>query len=166
MKDTAPNRVLFLNYEYPPLGGGAANATKYLLQAYKEQDLIVDLVTSSPDAQKRVVEVGNKVKVYLIPIGKKPGTLHHQSPFDLLRYSWSGFWAARRLMKKNQYDVIHAFFGVPCGFMALVLSKIFGVPYLVSLRGSDVPGYSHRFKLLYPFLKMLICGFMQFATMV
>ena len=156
MNDMQKKRVLFLNYEYPPLGGGAANATKYLLDAYSKENIAVDLVTSAPDAQKQVVDVGNSVKVYLVPIGKRPGTLHHQSPFDLLRYSWSGFWQARSLMKKNQYDVIHAFFGVPCGFMALVLGRMFNVPYLVSLRGSDVPGYSHRFKLIYPFLKILI----------
>ena len=30
-------RILILNYEYPPLGGGAANATKYLLKEDKRK---------------------------------------------------------------------------------------------------------------------------------
>ena len=45
-------RVLFLNYEYPPLGGGAANATRYLLEAWAaEGELRIDLVCASPGAE-------------------------------------------------------------------------------------------------------------------
>jgi hypothetical protein len=34
-----------------------------------------------------------------------------------------------------------AFFGIPSGAIALVLKKLFGIPYIVSLRGGDVPGF-------------------------
>jgi len=41
---------LILNYEFPPLDGGAANATFYLLKEFsKYGDLEIDLVTSSVD---------------------------------------------------------------------------------------------------------------------
>ena len=37
-------KILFLNYEYPPLGGGAGNATAYLLKEFaKIPDLKVEL---------------------------------------------------------------------------------------------------------------------------
>ena len=42
------HRVLLLNYEYPPLGGGGSNATKYLLRELaKRDDVIVDVVTGA-----------------------------------------------------------------------------------------------------------------------
>ena len=45
---TTKKRILVLNYEFPPLGGGAANATYYLLKEFiKYPDLKIDLVTSS-----------------------------------------------------------------------------------------------------------------------
>jgi len=45
-------KVLLFNYEYPPLGGGAANATAYILGEYsKIPDLSVDLITSSIDSE-------------------------------------------------------------------------------------------------------------------
>ena len=39
-------RVLMLNYEFPPLGGGAANANYYMLKEFAGvKDLQVDVVT-------------------------------------------------------------------------------------------------------------------------
>jgi len=48
------------------------------------------------------------------------------------------------LIAENKFDLIHAFFGIPCGYIAMKL----GLPYIVSLRGSDVPFYNPRFKVL------------------
>ena len=56
-------RVLFFNYEYPPLGGGAANATAYILQEYaKMPNLEVDLVTSSIDGDYHLEEISTNVR--------------------------------------------------------------------------------------------------------
>ena len=48
-------RILMLNYEFPPLGGGAGNATYYLLKEFSKQkykNLEIDFVTSSIDKFK------------------------------------------------------------------------------------------------------------------
>ena len=46
-------KILMLNYEFPPLGGGAGNATYYLLKEFsKMPDLTIDLVTSSTEGFK------------------------------------------------------------------------------------------------------------------
>jgi glycosyltransferase involved in cell wall biosynthesis len=50
----------------------------------------------------------------------------------------------KELLKKEKYDLVHAFFGVPCGFIAMLSGK----PYIISLRGSDVPYYSKKYSLL------------------
>lgn len=150
-------RVLLLNYEYPPLGGGAGNATRCILEEYAGMPgLDVDLVTSSPDGDFHVDSVGGSVRVHRLFIGKDSGRMRAQSFPDLLRYSWKSLWYCRRLCRKGRYDVIHAFFGVPCGFEAMLLSRLFAIPYIVSLRGADVPGYTERFKFLYGFLRPLI----------
>ena len=150
-------RVLFLNYEYPPLGGGAANATEYLLREYSQDPtLSVDLVTSSPSTERQEIWLGDRICVHALPIGKNGNNLHHQSQKDLLVYSFRAYWYAKKLLRTNKYDVIHAFFGVPCGVLAMQLGKQFGIPYIVSLRGADVPGYSERFSFVYTILTPLI----------
>lgn len=150
-------RILFLNYEYPPLGGGAANATQYILEEYsKIPDLSVDLITSSIDEKYYEEKIGNNIKIYRIPIGKNSKNLHYQSQKDLLVYSWKAYFYAKKLIAQNKYDLTHSFFTVPCGFLSLVFKKKYKIPYIISLRGADVPGYAERFSFIYKLLTPLI----------
>lgn len=150
-------RILFLNYEYPPLGGGAANATAYILEEFsKIDDLEVELVTSSTDDQYHCDCINNRVRIHRLPIGKNAQTLHFQSVKDLIVYTWKSWRFSRLLLKQKSFDITQAFFTVPCGLVAWQLKREFGTPYVVSLRGSDVPGYSDRFAFLYIFLRPVV----------
>ena len=143
-------RILFFNYEFPPLGGGAGNASYYLLREYaKNSDLEVDFVTASVDGQYHLLKMGENVNIHRLPIGKNAENIHYQTKKDLILYTWKAYWFSRKLAKKNQYDLSHSFFSVPCGAISLLLKWEFKLPYIVSLRGSDVPGYSERFVGLY-----------------
>ncbi|MGI6278878.1 MAG: glycosyltransferase family 4 protein, partial [Patescibacteria group bacterium] len=146
-------KILFLNYEYPPVGGGAGNATYYLLREYsKNKDLEIDLITSSPTKQKKIEQFSDNVTIHKLPVGLNKENLNFGSIKLLLTYSIKAFFYGVKLIKKNNYDLTHAFFGTPCGFIALIYKFLFGLPYLVSLRGADVPGYKKRFKYLDKFI--------------
>ncbi len=152
---TIKKRVLILNYEFPPLGGGAANATYYLLKEFGlRPDLEVTLITSSIN-EERVESFAENCTIHYLDIGKN-GNIHYQSQADLLKYSWKAYRRSKELIRQNEFDVVHAFFGIPCGFIAMNL----GLPYIVSLRGSDVPFYNSRFywqdKVLFKRLSRLI----------
>lgn len=135
--------ILILNYEFPPLGGGAGNATYYLLRSLEAfPEYHFHLVTSSVD-DKRITEFTKNCTIHFLDI-HKGGNLHHQSNKDLLYYSWKSLLYSVRLHRKEKFIGIHAFFGIPCGFIAMLLR----IPYIVSLRGSDVPFYNPRFSLL------------------
>jgi len=136
-------KILVLNYEFPPLGGGASNATKYLLQEFaKKDDLQIDLITSSTN-KFQIEKPADNITIHYLNINKN-GDMHYQSNKDLLTYSWKAYLYAKNLIKTNNFDLIHAFFGIPCGFIAQQLK----LPYIVSLRGSDVPFYNPRFEKL------------------
>ncbi len=150
-------KILFFNYEYPPLGGGAANASAYILEEFsKIPDLEVDFVTSSVDENYHLKKIGSNIRIHRLPIGKRHHNLHHQSNKDLVIYSLKAYFFSRKLIKKGEYDLTHSFFSVPCGFLSLVFKYQFDLPYIVSLRGADVPGYAERFSFLYKFLTPLI----------
>jgi len=56
-------------------------------------------------------------------------------------------------MKTRRYDVLHAHFVLPDGFIAYVVHRLTGLPYVITAHGSDVPGYNpHRFRLLHKVL--------------
>src|SRR5215210_977470 len=46
-------RILVLNYEYPPAGGGAAVATAALARGLVERGVRVDVVTAGVNAERR-----------------------------------------------------------------------------------------------------------------
>ena len=139
-------KILILNYEFPPLGGGAGNATYYMLKEFSKLDLEIDLVTSSIN-DFRIESFSPNIKIHYLDIGKR-GNLHYQTNKDLLIYSYKAYCYSKKLLKKKKYSLIHAFFGIPSGFLAMQLRKKYKVPYIVSLRGSDVPFYNKRFYYL------------------
>lgn len=160
-------RVLFFNYEYPPLGGGAGNANLFLLHEFsKSEDVEVDLVTSSFDNSYHLDQVNERIKIHRLPIGKDEQGVHFQTTKDLLLYSWKAFWFSRKLMKKNKYDLTHSFFSVPCGALSWFFYLEKHIPYIISLRGSDVPGYSERFESVYKLIKPLIKDIWKRAAFV
>lgn len=150
-------RVLFFNYEYPPLGGGAGNATKHLLLEFaKRDDVVVDLITSSITDKYEEDGIDLNVFIHKIPIGKNAKNLNYQSQWELIKYTFKAYFYARKLIKKNNYDLTHSFFAVPCGFISLLLKWQYKIPYIISPRGADVPGYSERFESIYRMLTPLI----------
>jgi len=138
-----------LNYEYPPLGGGAANATYYILKEFSQKDGIeIDLVTSSATSKFEIERIGKNITIYKLPINKKE--IHYWTQKEIFLYSLKALKYINKLNVTN-YDLIHAFFGIPCGAVAYLFRK--KIPYIVSLRGSDVPGFNSRFSSQYVFLK-------------
>jgi len=135
-------KILVLNYEFPPLGGGAANAAYHLMREFaRTSDLSFEVVTSSTGA--RSVELFSpNIRVHFLDIGKK-GDLHFQTYRDLITYSWKSFRYSKSLLSHEKCDLCHAFFGIPCGYIASRLR----LPYIVSLRGSDVPFFNERFRI-------------------
>ena len=139
--------VLMLNYEFPPLGGGAGNANYFLFkELQKTGNLKIDLVTSSVSSF-RIEKFSANINIHYLDIGKQ-GNLLYQSNKDLLRYSYKAYFYSKQLIKNNQFDFIHAFFGIPCGYIAYKLR----LPFIISLRGSDVPGHNPGFKKIHKLL--------------
>ena len=146
--------ILMLNYEYPPLGGGASNATYYLLKEFSQIDdnITIDLITSSATNDFEKEKLTDRIHIYKLPVGKK--SIHYWTQKEIISYSRQAYKHIKKLKKQTKYDLIHAFFGIPCGAIAYRFRK--ETPYIVSLRGSDVPGFNERFSFQYIFLKPII----------
>ncbi len=137
-------KILMLNYEFPPVGGGAANANFYLLKEFaKSKNLQIDLITSSPDKFKQE-KFSNNIIMYKLDVGKKQ--FHYWKILEIAKYTLKAFFLAKKLVKEKEYDLCHCWFGWPSGIIGFLLRK--QVPYIVALRGSDVPGYNPRLKFL------------------
>jgi glycosyltransferase involved in cell wall biosynthesis len=66
------------------------------------------------------------------------------------------------LLRENNYDLAHAFFGFPTGWLCYRTAN--KLPYIISLRGSDVPGEHARLRLEYKILAPVFRGIWRNAA--
>lgn len=146
-------RVLSLNYEYPPIGGGGGNAHRNILHRFAHlSGLEITLVTSTTEPQAYLEEYSPLVRIQYLPLKKKE--LHYWRRSEVLRYLWTHYQFLKTHLRDNEYDLCHVFFGFPSGLLAYLFRDQF--PYIISVRGSDVPGYNQRFGLDYVLLGPLL----------
>ena len=149
-------RVLMLNYEYPPLGGGASPVTKSLAEEIVRLGHTVDVVTMGFKGLKQKEEI-NGVTVYRVPSLRKSQEVCHTH--EMLSYCISAYRFLPKLLRDNKYDICHTHFIIPTGFVSyLNKSK---VPNIISSHGSDVPGhnpnrFSFQHELLKPFWRKVV----------
>jgi len=145
--------LLMLNYEFPPIGGGAANAHLCLLRQYADNsDLKIDVLTSAPKPGFFVESFSKNITIYKVGLHKKD--LHFWRRAEIIEWLLKALSPYRKLLRENDYDLAHAFFGFPTGWLCYRSRN--KLPYIISLRGSDVPGKHARLKLDYKILGPLL----------
>lgn len=130
--------LLLINHEFPPIGGGAATASAEIAEALALSGLKITVLTSSygnlPRGEKR-----NGYRILRIPSLRKRAD--RSNVFEMLSFLLSSLWWVSRRGGWLDVDACIAFFGIPAGPAAWLLKKTAGVPFIISLRGGDVPGF-------------------------
>lgn len=144
--------LLLINYEYPPLGGGAANATFCLGRAFPTLGHRVDVLTSGLHGEEGTRDESG-VSVHRLAVGRKHAD--RGSIVQMLIFLWKSRRVARALHRTRNFDATIAFFTIPSGPAALGLKRLSGVPYVVSLRGGDVPGHVPGLRLMHALTRSL-----------
>ena len=140
-------RLLVLNYEYPPLGGGSSPVTAALCKQLVQLGVEIDLVTMA-FGDLPTTEVSEGIHIHRV---KGIRTARHICyTHELASYIVAGAYKAASLANSTAYDLIHAHFVVPGGLTAYWLHRRTGLPYVITAHGSDVPGYNpDRFRRLH-----------------
>ena len=142
-------KILILNYEFPPIGGGAAKASLCLLRQYAgRDDLRVEMLTSAAKPGFVSEKFSENITIHKVGIHKKH--LHFWRRIEVIEWLVKAGFYYRKLLRENDYDLAHAFFGFPTGW--LCYRRAAKLPYIISLRGSDVPGQNARLQLDYKIL--------------
>lgn len=138
-------RILLVNYEYPPIGAGAANAAWHIARELKHLGVTVDVLTARYASLKgRTNEDG--VTVHRIPSLRR--YRDKSSIVEMASFLISASLYLPRLVRQRSYDAAIVFFSLPCGPLGLLGDVVGHVPYVVSLRGGDVPGSEPGLKTL------------------
>jgi glycosyltransferase involved in cell wall biosynthesis len=130
-------RILVLIHEFPPVGGGGGRAAQDICHGMVKRGYEVIVLTAH---HKGLLKEDN---VDGIRILRLPSLRREAFRADFLAmegYVLSGLWVGYRFIKRWRPDAIHVHFAVPAGALAWVLSKLTGVPYVMTVHLGDVPG--------------------------
>lgn len=150
-------KILFLNSEYPPVGGGAGNASANIARLLVRMGNNVIMLTSGFDDLPRD-ELREGVRIVRAPALRR--RVDRSTALEQLSFMFIASSRGLSLIRQFKPDVTLAFFGLPSGAVAWLLKKTSDIPYVISLRGGDVPGFRpYDFRLYHkiaaPYLRLI-----------
>ena len=131
-------KLLLVNYEFPPVGGGAANATSFLARALTEGGHEVTVLTTAFGALRGT---STEAGVEVVRVRTLRRSADRSNPLEMLSFLLAALIPGLRLAWRRRFDATIAFFTIPSGPVALLPWIVLRIPYVVSLRGGDVPGF-------------------------
>jgi len=135
-------KISIINYEYPPIGGGAATFTKYLAQNLAQRDHKVSILTSLFNCKDSYTKINNNIEIFRVKSYRK--SVYESSIKGLISFIFFGLLSIDKYYKIVKPDICINFFALPCGPLSLYMKKKYFVPYILCLRGADVPGFSPK----------------------
>ena len=145
-------KVLLVNYEYPPLGGGAANATWFMARALVGLGHQPTVLTSAfQNLPCYCIDEG--VRVYRTKTLRR--ARDRSNPPEMASFLATALLSVLRIANAQGIEGVITFFTIPSGPVGLYLNRRLALPYIVSLRGGDVPGLVPGLNRIHSLLKPL-----------
>lgn len=132
-------KVLMVNYEFPPIGGGGGTTTRFLAKHIAKLGVGVEVVTAKL-VPTDIFDHPDGFKVHYVgPVKNKLSGTHIP---ELARFALTIIYYSKTLIQTIKPDLVHCFFTLPSGSFGLYCKKVYKIPYLISALGADVPGFS------------------------
>lgn len=150
-------RVLVLNYEFPPIGGGGGRVSRDIASGLVKLGHQVMVVTSRTSGLPAREEIEGVLVQRIFCMRRSPDRC---SVPEMAAFIVAGVPAALVAAHRFKPDVVHVHFAVPTGIVACILKKLTGLPYLMTAHLGDVPGgvpdqTDRIFKVLNPLIKIV-----------
>lgn len=129
-------RILMINHEFPPVGGGGGKVTYFISKNLARSGHDVSVITSQFKDLPRFERL-NGFEVHRVPVLRKSTEVC--GVHEMLTFVLSASLYSLRFVKEFSPDIVHVFFGIPSGPVAYLLKKLRDLPYVLFLGGRDVP---------------------------
>lgn len=132
-----PMRILCLNYEYPPVGGGGGRAAAQINAGLVARGHSVRVQTAG------LMHLPGRETVDGVEIFRTRSFRKREDTCtvpEMALFLITSFFPTLRHIRQWKPDVIHAHFAVPTGALALAVHLVTRVPYVLTAHLGDVPG--------------------------
>lgn len=150
-------RILVVNYEYPPVGGGGGRVAAQVAVELARRGHEVRVQTSrTGDLPSRQTVGGVDVR-RVFSFRRRADTCPVP---EMAGYVMTNVWPVWQAVRTWRPDVMHVHFAVPTGAVAWLAHRLTGVPYVLTAHLGDVPGGApeqtdHLFRVVKPFTGMI-----------
>lgn len=151
-------RILFCNYEYPPLGGGGGVINALLAEELARRHEVTVLTSQGLGLARESSEGG--VRVIRVPVffRRREAVANLASMFA---YMVMGDRVGKAHLAEAKYDIINTHFVLPSGPVGDALSRTARLPNVLSVHGGDLFDPSkwispHRHAILRLWIKSLL----------
>jgi glycosyltransferase involved in cell wall biosynthesis len=128
-------RILFCNYEYPPLGGGGGVVMAALARELARRHTVTVLTSRALDLPAESLEGG--VRVVRAPVFFRRELAVANFP-SMMAYLPMGALRGLTLRRSGGFDVINTHFAVPTGPLGQLLGWLYRIPNVLSVHGGDL----------------------------
>ena len=128
-------RILFCNYEYPPLGGGGGVVMAALARELARRHTVTVLTSRALDLPAESLEGG--VRVVRAPVFFRRELAVANFP-SMMAYLPMGALRGLTLRRSGGFDVINTHFAVPTGPLGELLGWVYRIPNVLSVHGGDL----------------------------
>jgi glycosyltransferase involved in cell wall biosynthesis len=127
--------ILFINFEYPPLGGGGGVMTADIARELAKRNTVHVITTAFENLKK--YEFVDGIHVHRVSVIGRT-TMPTATLISLLTFAPAAFFKGLEITHKHAFDIINAHFIIPSGVPALALSWVRKIPLVVTLVGGDI----------------------------
>ncbi len=130
-------RILVLVHEFPPVGGGGGRVAEDICRELSKRGHQINVITSHI---KGLPHEEDRDGFHIIRLPSFREQPYRASFLSMLVYVLTGLYSGLRLIRRWRPDIIHVHFAVPAGALAWALSKLTGIPYMLTTHLGDIPG--------------------------
>lgn len=128
-------RILFCNYEYPPLGGGGGVVMAAIAREIAHRHDVTVLTSRAAGLPHESRD--GAVRVVRVPVLFRTQLAVANFP-SMAAYLPAGAWRGLQLARQKPFDLINTHFVVPTGPLGHFLARRFGIPNVLSVHGGDL----------------------------
>src|SRR5690242_18107975 len=128
-------RILFCNFEYPPLGGGGGVINALLAQELATRHEVTVLTSRALGLAPEAIEKGVKIVRAPVYLRRQEAVASISSMFSFIL---SGLGRGKKLLATEEYDIINTHFVLPSGPVGDALSRISRIPNVLTVHGGDL----------------------------